>query len=91
MTVLVVGATGTVVPHVVTALTTLATRVCVLARDGARARTLMRPGVDVRTGDPLFRDGGSHFVTDDVARILSHPATTVERHLTRHPSLAVSA
>jgi uncharacterized protein YbjT (DUF2867 family) len=29
----------------------------------------------------LFRAGGSQFVTDDVARILGRPATTVEHHL----------
>ncbi|HEY1488924.1 MAG TPA: NmrA family NAD(P)-binding protein [Micromonosporaceae bacterium] len=52
MTVLVIGATGTVGPHVVAALTALGTPVRVLARDGDRARTLLPTGVDVRAGDP---------------------------------------
>ena len=39
----------------------------------------------------LFRNGGSEFVTDDVARILGRPATTVEDYLARHPRLVATA
>jgi NAD(P)H dehydrogenase (quinone) len=56
MTVLVIGATGTVGPHVVAALAAQATPVRVLARDGDRARSLLPAGVDVRTGDPSNDD-----------------------------------
>ena len=57
MTILVLGATGTLGPHVVAALTAQATPVRALARDGDRARVLLPTGVDVRTGDPGNRAG----------------------------------
>ncbi len=52
MSVLVVGATGTVGPHVVAALTDQAMTVRVLSRNGARARAILPPTTDVRSGDP---------------------------------------
>jgi uncharacterized protein YbjT (DUF2867 family) len=50
--VLVVGATGTVGPHVVRALAERQVPVRVLARDAARAAALLPAGTDVRAGDP---------------------------------------
>lgn len=52
MTVLVVGATGTVGPHVVRALTALGRPPRVLARDAERARAILPAGTDIRPGDP---------------------------------------
>lgn len=52
MTVLVVGATGTVGPHVITALATLGGPARVLTRDADRARTILPAGTDIRPGDP---------------------------------------
>lgn len=52
MTVLVVGATGTVGPHVVRALTALGRPARVLARDAERARAILPAGTDIRPGDP---------------------------------------
>jgi uncharacterized protein YbjT (DUF2867 family) len=50
--VLVVGATGTVGPHVVRALTERQVPVRVLVRDAARAAALLPAGTDIRAGDP---------------------------------------
>jgi NAD(P)H dehydrogenase (quinone) len=50
--VLVVGATGTVGPHVVRALTERQVPVRVLARDAARAAALLPAGTDIRAGNP---------------------------------------
>jgi NAD(P)H dehydrogenase (quinone) len=52
MTVLVVGATGTVGPHVMTALAALGVPARALARDPARARAVLPDGTDIRPGDP---------------------------------------
>jgi uncharacterized protein YbjT (DUF2867 family) len=52
MPVLVVGATGTVGPHVVRALTDQQVPVRALARNADRARGLLPDGTDVRPGDP---------------------------------------
>ncbi len=51
MTVLVLGATGNVGPHVVNSLHGAGTTARVLVRDGARARDLWGEGVDIRSGD----------------------------------------
>jgi len=50
--VLVVGATGTVGPHVVRALAERQVPVRVLVRDEARAAALLPAGTDFRAGDP---------------------------------------
>jgi NAD(P)H dehydrogenase (quinone) len=50
--VLVVGATGTVGPHVVRPLAGRQVPVRVLARDAARARALLPADTDIRGGDP---------------------------------------
>jgi uncharacterized protein YbjT (DUF2867 family) len=52
MTVLVVGATGTVGPHVVRALAALGVPARALARDADRARAILPAGTDIRHGDP---------------------------------------
>jgi uncharacterized protein YbjT (DUF2867 family) len=52
MTVLVVGATGTVGPHVIRALAALGVPARALARDPARARAVLPDGTDIRPGDP---------------------------------------
>lgn len=52
MTVLAVGATGTVGPHVITSLTERGAAVRVLTRNAERARTLLPAGIDLRQGDP---------------------------------------
>ena len=51
MPVLVLGATGNVGPHVVSALTALGERPRVLVRDGKRARAVLGEDVDVLAGD----------------------------------------
>jgi uncharacterized protein YbjT (DUF2867 family) len=52
MSVLLVGATGTVGPHVVHALTARSVPTRVLTRDADRAGRLLPPGVDIRAGNP---------------------------------------
>jgi uncharacterized protein YbjT (DUF2867 family) len=52
MTVLVIGGTGTIGPHVVTALVDRQAPVRVLARDATRARTLLPAQADIVHGDP---------------------------------------
>jgi uncharacterized protein YbjT (DUF2867 family) len=52
MTVLGVGATGTVGPHVIRALAALGVPARALARDADRARAILPAGTDVRHGDP---------------------------------------
>ncbi len=52
MTVLVVGATGTVGPHVVRALAARQVPARVLARDVSHARAVLPAGADIRGGDP---------------------------------------
>lgn len=52
MSVLVVGATGTVGPHVVRALAARDVPTRVLARDADRARDILPAGADIRGGDP---------------------------------------
>jgi NAD(P)H dehydrogenase (quinone) len=52
MTVLVVGATGTVGPHVIRALAALGEPARALARDADRARAVLPDGTDIRPGDP---------------------------------------
>ncbi|MFY9930542.1 MAG: NmrA family NAD(P)-binding protein [Streptosporangiaceae bacterium] len=52
MTVLVVGATGTVGPHVVRALAARGVPARILARDGGHAQAVLPAGTDIRTGDP---------------------------------------
>jgi uncharacterized protein YbjT (DUF2867 family) len=52
MTVLVVGATGTVGPHVLTALATLGVPAWVLTHGADRARAILPAGTDIRSGDP---------------------------------------
>lgn len=51
MSVLVLGATGNVGPHVVSELTAVGERPRVLVRDAARARSLLGDNVDVIAGD----------------------------------------
>lgn len=51
MSVLVLGATGNVGPHVVSELTSLGADPRVLVRDAARARTMLGDNVDVVAGD----------------------------------------
>ena len=50
--VLVLGATGTIGPHVVSALNSRSVPVRILTRDGARAKALLPKGTDIRVGDP---------------------------------------
>lgn len=88
MTVLVIGATGTVGPHVVTALTERATPVRVLVRDGDRARTILPIGVDVRTGDPRSDSDLLAAVTDDVTAVFlltshAHDMADTQLHVIR--------
>ena len=52
MTVLIVGATGTVGPHVVRALDGRGVPARVLARDGGHAEAVLPAGTDIRIGDP---------------------------------------
>lgn len=52
MSVLVVGSTGVVGPHVVASLAGRQVPVRVLTRDEGRARALLPEGVDIRAGDP---------------------------------------
>lgn len=52
MTILVVGGTGVVGPHVVTALLGRGAQVRALSRDAGRARALLPAKADVRPGDP---------------------------------------
>jgi NAD(P)H dehydrogenase (quinone) len=52
VTVLIVGATGTVGPHVVRALAARGVPARVLARDGDHARAVLPAGTDIRVGDP---------------------------------------
>jgi uncharacterized protein YbjT (DUF2867 family) len=52
VTVLVVGATGTVGPHVVRALAARREPARVLARDAGHARAVLPAGTDIRSGDP---------------------------------------
>lgn len=56
MTVLAVGATGVVGPHVVTALTERGAVVRVLARDAERARRVLPAGTELWRGDPGVPD-----------------------------------
>lgn len=51
MSVLVLGATGNVGPHVVAELTALGHAPRVLVRDGDRARTILGDGIDIIAGD----------------------------------------
>ena len=69
MTVLVLGATGTVGPHIVAALAARATPLRVLARHGDRARALLPTGVDVRAGDPGNDRDLLSAVADDVTAV----------------------
>ncbi len=52
MTVLVVGSTGTVGPHVVRALAARGEPARVLTRDAARASAILPAGTDIRRGNP---------------------------------------
>ncbi|MDR7301616.1 NmrA family NAD(P)-binding protein [Haloactinomyces albus] len=52
MTILLLGATGTIGPHVVAGLRARDAEIRVLARDAARARGVLGADVDVREGDP---------------------------------------
>lgn len=56
MTVLVLGASGIVGPHVVAALTEHGATVRVLAKGAERARAQLPAGTDVRQGDPATPD-----------------------------------
>ncbi len=78
MTVLVVGATGTVGPHVIRALAALGEPARALARDADRARAVLPAGTDIRPGDAIGAAGISFINARDVGECAARVLTSRE-------------